>query len=55
MVLWGSVMLMTHPAHAADPKLRSEASSMEKQMDLNDLEVSFQPERWLKESTRPVW
>lgn len=45
---------MTHPAHGSDPKMPSSDSLVPEHMDASNLEDCFQPERWLKDSTRPV-
>ncbi|KAK9866592.1 hypothetical protein WJX84_007660 [Apatococcus fuscideae] len=52
------MLLMTHPAHGSDPKMPSSDSLVPEHMDASNLEDCFQPERWLKDSTRPglaVW
>ncbi|KAK9838678.1 hypothetical protein WJX74_001136 [Apatococcus lobatus] len=53
-----SMMMLTHPAHASDPKLPASQFEVPEHMDLRNLEDCFRPERWLKDSTRPalaVW
>ena len=47
-------MLVIEPAHATDPKLTATGNAYPEHMDMSNLERSFKPERWLKESTRPV-
>ena len=51
------MMLLTQPAHATDPKMTPGGDAqpqVPEHMDPRNLEASFRPERWLKESTRPV-